>query len=149
MDLDIATILTIDGIASGAIYVLIGIGFVLIFTVTRVIFVPFGDIAAFTALTLASLETRHVPGTVGLVGGLAVIATAMDLVAKLKAGRYKITVADKSRAKGFAVQAKGHSAITISGIAFVGTHSVTVNFTAGQWTFYASPGGAKHSFAVS
>jgi branched-chain amino acid transport system permease protein len=89
MDLDIATILTIDGIASGAIYVLIGIGFVLIFTVTRVIFVPFGDIAAFTALTLASLETRHVPGTIGLVAGLAVIATAMDLVAKLKAGEAK------------------------------------------------------------
>jgi branched-chain amino acid transport system permease protein len=90
MDLDIATILTIDGIASGAIYVLIGIGFVLIFTVTRVIFVPFGDIAAFTALTLASLETRHVPGTIGLVAGLAVIATAMDLVAKLKAGEAKL-----------------------------------------------------------
>jgi branched-chain amino acid transport system permease protein len=90
MDLDIATILTIDGIASGAIYVLIGIGFVLIFTVTRVIFVPFGDIAAFTALTLASLETRHVPGTVGLVAGLAVIAAAMDVVAKLNAGEAKL-----------------------------------------------------------
>jgi branched-chain amino acid transport system permease protein len=90
MDLDIATILTIDGIASGAIYVLIGIGFVLIFTVTRVIFVPFGDIAAFTALTLASLETRHVPGTIGLVAGLAVIATAMDVVAKLSAGEAKL-----------------------------------------------------------
>jgi branched-chain amino acid transport system permease protein len=90
MDLDIATILTIDGIASGAIYVLIGIGFVLIFTVTRVIFVPFGDIAAFTALTLASLETRHVPGTVGVVAGLAVIASAMDAVAKLNAGEAKL-----------------------------------------------------------
>jgi branched-chain amino acid transport system permease protein len=90
MDLDIATILTIDGIASGAIYVLIGIGFVLIFTVTRVIFVPFGDIAAFTALTLASLETRHVPGTIGLVACLAVIATAMDVVAKLDAGEAKL-----------------------------------------------------------
>src|ERR1700736_5396593 len=90
MDLDIAPILAMDGIASGAIYVLIGIGFVLIFTVTRVIFVPFGDIAAFTALTLASLETRHVPGTVGLVAGLAVIATAMDVAAKLSAGEAKL-----------------------------------------------------------
>jgi branched-chain amino acid transport system permease protein len=90
MDLDIATILTIDGIASGAIYVLIGIGFVLIFTVTRVIFVPFGDIAAFTALTLASLESRHVPGTIGLVAGLAVIATVMDAAAKLNAGEARL-----------------------------------------------------------
>src|SRR5207302_2369716 len=54
MNGEIAAILAMDGIASGAIYVLIGLGFVLIFAVTRVIFVPFGDIAAFTALSLAS-----------------------------------------------------------------------------------------------
>jgi len=78
MDAEIAAILAIDGIASGAIYALIAIGFVLIFAVTRVIFVPFGDIAAFTALTLASLETRQTPGTVGLVAVLAVLATAME-----------------------------------------------------------------------
>ncbi len=86
MDFDIATILAIDGIASGAIYVLIGLGFVLIFTVTRVIFVPFGDIAAFTALTLASLETKHLPGTVGLVAALALMASATDVLAKFRAG---------------------------------------------------------------
>ena len=57
MDAQIAAILAMDGIATGAIYVLIGLGFVLIFAVTRVIYVPFGDIAAFTALTLAALET--------------------------------------------------------------------------------------------
>ena len=46
MDGEIATILAMDGIASGAIYLLLGLGFVLIFAVTRVIFVPFGDIPA-------------------------------------------------------------------------------------------------------
>jgi branched-chain amino acid transport system permease protein len=85
MDVQIAAILTIDGIATGAIYVLIGLGFVLIFAVTRVIFVPFGDIAAFTALTLASLETGHLPGTVGLVIVLAGLASLMEIVAKLRA----------------------------------------------------------------
>ena len=45
MNGEIAAILAMDGIASGAIYVLIGLGLVLIFAVTRVIFVPFGDIA--------------------------------------------------------------------------------------------------------
>ena len=84
MDGEIAAILAIDGIASGAIYALIAIGFVLIFAVTRVIFVPFGDIAAFTALTLASLETRQTPGTVGLVAVLAVLATAMETTALLR-----------------------------------------------------------------
>ncbi len=75
---EIAAILAMDGIASGAIYVLIGLGLVLIFAVTRVIFVPFGDIAAFTALSLASLETGVRPGTVGLVAVLAVLATVVE-----------------------------------------------------------------------
>ena len=81
MNGEIAAILAMDGIASGAIYVLIGLGLVLIFAVTRVIFVPFGDIAAFTALTLASLETGGRPGTVGLVAVLAVLATAVEATA--------------------------------------------------------------------
>ncbi len=87
MNAQIAAILAMDGIATGAIYVLIGIGFVLIFAVTRVIYVPFGDIAAFTALTLAALETGHVPGTVGLVIGLAVLATLLEVAARLRARR--------------------------------------------------------------
>ena len=74
MNSQIAAILTIDGIASGAIYVLIAIGFVLIFAVTRIIFVPFGDVTAFTALTLASLEGKQLPGTIGMVAVLAALA---------------------------------------------------------------------------
>src|SRR5260370_37780827 len=85
MNGEIAAILTMDGIASGAIYVLIGLGLVLIFAVTRVIFVPFGDIAAFTALTLASLEMGGLPGTVGLVAVLAVLAAAMEGAALVRA----------------------------------------------------------------
>src|SRR5260370_22506780 len=85
MDAEIVAILAMDGIATGAIYVLIGLGFVLIFAVTRVIFVPFGDIAAFTALTLASLELGRMPGTVGLVAVLAVLATLMESVTLLRA----------------------------------------------------------------
>jgi branched-chain amino acid transport system permease protein len=87
MNAQIAAILAMDGIATGAIYVLIGLGFVLIFAVTRVIYVPFGDIAAFTALTLAALETGQVPGTVGLVIGLAVLATLLEVAARLRTRR--------------------------------------------------------------
>jgi branched-chain amino acid transport system permease protein len=85
MNVQIATILAIDGIASGAIYVLIAIGFVLVFVVTRVLYVPFGDIAAFTVLTLASLETGQVPGTVWLVAVLAIVAAAMEATSLLRA----------------------------------------------------------------
>jgi branched-chain amino acid transport system permease protein len=85
MDGEIATILAMDGIASGAIYLLIGLGLVLIFAVTRVIFVPFGDIAAFTGLSLAALENGHRPGTVGMVAALAVLATAKESVLLVRA----------------------------------------------------------------
>jgi branched-chain amino acid transport system permease protein len=85
---EIAAILGMDGVATGAVYVLIAIGIVLIFAVTRVIYVPFGDIAAFTALTLAALETQRVPGTVGLVAALAVLATLTELVSILCTGAF-------------------------------------------------------------
>ncbi len=86
MDAQIAAILAVDGIATGAVYVLIGLGLVLIFAVTRVIFVPFGDIAAFTGLTLASLEVGRRPGTIGLVAVLAVLAFILEAVALVRAG---------------------------------------------------------------
>jgi branched-chain amino acid transport system permease protein len=83
---EIAVILGIDGIATGAVYVLVAIGTVLIFTVTRVTFIPFGDIAAFTALTLAAIETRQIPGTVALVVVLACLASAIEVAARWRAG---------------------------------------------------------------
>jgi branched-chain amino acid transport system permease protein len=86
MTADIAAILTIDGIATGAVYALVAIGTVLIFTVTRVIFVPFGDIAAFTALTLAALDAKQLPGTIGLVVVLACMACSMEVVSLVRAG---------------------------------------------------------------
>ena len=46
----------------------------LIFSVTRVVFVPFGDVAAFAALSLAAFETGRMPATIGLVLTLAVLA---------------------------------------------------------------------------
>lgn len=90
MTLDIAAILAIDGIASGAIYVLVAIGLVLIFTVTRVIFVPFGDIAAFSALSLAALENGRAPGTIKLVIALAVVAALVETAAQVRARNYHV-----------------------------------------------------------
>ena len=62
---EVALILGIDGLANGAVYLLAGLGLVLIFSVTRVVFVPFGDVAAFAALSLAAFETGRMPATVG------------------------------------------------------------------------------------
>ncbi|WHZ10959.1 MAG: branched-chain amino acid ABC transporter, permease protein LivH [Burkholderiaceae bacterium] len=79
MNWDVAMILSFDGLANGAIYLLAGLGLVLIFSVTRVVFVPFGDIAAFAALSLAAFEAGHAPATIGLVLTLAVLAVLVEL----------------------------------------------------------------------
>jgi hypothetical protein len=44
---EIALLLAQDGISTGAIYVLVALGIVLVFLVTRVIFVPFGDVVGY------------------------------------------------------------------------------------------------------
>src|SRR5438874_6502112 len=78
MDLSIATLLTQDGITNGAIYALLALALVLVFAVTRVIFVPSGEFVAYGALTLAALQLGKPPGTVGLLAGLALIAGAVE-----------------------------------------------------------------------
>jgi branched-chain amino acid transport system permease protein len=62
MTTEIAIILLLDGIANGAIYLLAGLGLVLIFSVTRVVFVPFGDITAFCVLSIAAFELGPATG---------------------------------------------------------------------------------------
>src|SRR5258708_13078149 len=79
MTTEIAIILLLDGIANGAIYLLAGLGLVLIFSVTRVVFVPFGDIMAFSALTVAAFQLGRPPGTIWMVAILAVLATIIDV----------------------------------------------------------------------
>ncbi|CAH2600927.1 Branched-chain amino acid ABC transporter permease [Rhodovastum atsumiense] len=86
MTAELAALLAQDGIANGAIYVLAALGIVLVFLVTRVIFVPFGDLVACTALTLATLEERRLPGTLWLVPALAVLAFAFEAVTLWRAG---------------------------------------------------------------
>ena len=84
---EIALLLAQDGISTGAIYVLVALGIVLIFLVTRVIFVPFGDVVGYSALTLAALQLRQMPGTVWLVLTLAAIATVMEVYGLMRRGQ--------------------------------------------------------------
>jgi branched-chain amino acid transport system permease protein len=84
MTWDVALILAIDGLANGAVYLLAGLGLVLIFSVTRVVFVPFGDVVAFAALTLAAFETDRTPATIGLVLTLAGLAVIVEVAALLR-----------------------------------------------------------------
>ena len=86
MDFSIASILALDGVTNGAIYALLALATVLVFAVTRVIFIPQGEFVAFGALTLAILQTGKVPGTVWFLLILAVVATLTDLVNGLRHG---------------------------------------------------------------
>ena len=79
MDLTIVSILMLDGITNGAVYALLGLATVLVFSVTRVIFIPQGEFVAYGALTLAIFRTGQVPGTVWLLLIMAVLAATMDV----------------------------------------------------------------------
>ena len=68
-----------DGVTTGAIYLLLAIGLLITFSVTRVIFVPQGDLLAFAALTAASLQSGHVPGTLWLLDGMSALALLASL----------------------------------------------------------------------
>lgn len=78
MDLQIAGILAQDGLTSGAVYALLALALVLVFSVTRVIFIPQGEFVAFGALTLAGIQTGVAPQLTWLVMGLGLLAFLMD-----------------------------------------------------------------------
>ncbi len=88
MDSTIALILTQDGIVNGAIYALLSMALVLVFAVTRVIFIPQGEFVAFGALTLAMLVNGIVPGTAWLllIAGAGVLI--MELFTAVRQRRY-------------------------------------------------------------
>ncbi len=86
MDLQIALLLAQDGIVNGAVYALLALALVLVFAITRVIFIPQGEFVAFGALTLASLQAGKAPGTLWLLLGMGVAVAAIDIVMAMKAG---------------------------------------------------------------
>jgi len=86
MDWSIAALLTQDGITNGAIYALLALALVLVFAVTRVIFVPAGELVAYGTLTLAGLQLGKPPGTVNLLVAMAIIAGAVEIYAGLRRG---------------------------------------------------------------
>ncbi|WP_144157330.1 branched-chain amino acid ABC transporter permease [Paraburkholderia sp. BCC1885] len=67
MDLSIAAILAQDGITTGAIYALLALALVLVFSVTRVIFIPQGEFVSYGALTLAAVQSQKFPATCWLL----------------------------------------------------------------------------------
>lgn len=86
MDLQIALLLGQDGITNGAIYALLSLALVLVFAVTRVIFIPQGEFVAFGALTLASFQAGKTPGTLWLLIGAGLLVALVDITLALRSG---------------------------------------------------------------
>lgn len=97
MDFSIASILTLDGITNGAIYALLALATVLVFAITRVIFIAQGEFVAYGAITLAMLQNGNavgsfwqqhgdLPGTVWLLLAVAVLVVGVDTVRGYRRG---------------------------------------------------------------
>lgn len=79
MDLQIALLLGQDGVVNGAVYGLMALALVLVFSVTRVIFIPQGEFVAFGALSMVALQAGRVPATLWLLWVLAVATLVVEL----------------------------------------------------------------------
>ena len=90
MDAQIAAFLAQDGITTGAIYALLALALVLVFAVTRVIFIPQGEFVAYGALTLAMIQAGQAPATLWLLTVLGALASALDAPALWRRRRWPV-----------------------------------------------------------
>ncbi|HEU0231604.1 MAG TPA: branched-chain amino acid ABC transporter permease [Burkholderiaceae bacterium] len=89
MNSTIVLILLQDGVLNGAIYALLGLALVLVFVVTRVIFIPQGEFVAFGALTLAFMVNGKIPGTVHLLLIAGILTFLVELFCAARARSWR------------------------------------------------------------
>jgi branched-chain amino acid transport system permease protein len=78
MNLSLALWLSQDAIVNGAVYALLALALIVVYTVTRVIFVPQGEFISFAALSLATLQNGKYPGTAFLLIAIGIAVAALD-----------------------------------------------------------------------
>jgi hypothetical protein len=100
------------------------------------------------ASTTSSAFRGDLQATVGKAGQITFELDGKH-VTSLTFGRYKVTVTDGSTKNGFVVQGAGLNPITVSGVAFTGKRSATVEFSVGQWLYYPTVLGKKTYFLVT
>jgi branched-chain amino acid transport system permease protein len=89
MNADIALWLLQDGLTTGAIYALLALALLLVFAVTRVIFVPQGEFVALAALTLGVLQQGRLPGSVWLLVGAGIAVLLLDARTSWREGGWR------------------------------------------------------------
>jgi plastocyanin len=99
----------------------------------------------------AVLSATRVAGTTG--PGLTItLKKAGKKVTSLKAGRYTITVSDRSANHDFVLTGPGVRNKRITGLAFTGSKTVTLALRRGTYTYYCTPHraiGMKGTFRVT
>jgi hypothetical protein len=73
-------------------------------------------------------------GTVGAGGSLTLSRNGKD-VSSLQAGRYRISVDDRTSRLGFQLAPASGRKLTVTSPSFVGEQRMTVTLTPGRWTF--------------
>ena len=86
-------------------------------------------------------------GAVTPAGELS-LALGGTTATRLAAGRYRIVVTDRSRKRGFVLEKRDAAALSLTGVTFVGTHSRTVDLTAGRWLYQPVAGGRARTLTV-
>ena len=90
MDASIALILFQDGGVTGAVYALLAIGLVLVFSVTRVIFIPQGEMVTYGALTIAALQVNKFPVVIYLQIVLGLYIFFIEFLSSYKLHRMRL-----------------------------------------------------------
>jgi len=79
MNAQILMILGQDGITNGAIYALLAVAILLVFSVTRVLFIPLGEFVVYGALTLAAMQAGQPLKVIWLLAVVSVLSVAADV----------------------------------------------------------------------
>jgi hypothetical protein len=82
-------------------------------------------------------------------GGTLTLLYRGRAVTTLAAGRYTITITDKSTTHGFMLEKVARSPLSVTGAGFVGKRSASLELTAGQWLALSRPGAKSYPIAVS
>ena len=69
---------------NGAVYALLSLAIILVFSVTRIIFLPQGEFVSFAALTFVFMQDGRLPGTVPFLGVLVAIVAGMEIANGIK-----------------------------------------------------------------
>ena len=80
MNPTIALLLAQDGLTNGVIYALLAVAILLVFLVTRILFVPQGEFVVLGAITLAELQRGQSPRALWLLAALAAISVLVETV---------------------------------------------------------------------